>query len=324
MASPFNLDAFTQGSLLASIVKSPYVPTQIGDSNLFQSQSVNTSTVTLETDGKTISLVGIKPRNAPPQVIASENKRKTKTFSIPHLPQIAVVMAGEVANVRDFGSPTAQRTIASVINGKSARARENIDLTMEAHRLDAILGYYNDSNNDRLSLLTEMGVSQQVETIDLSSSTTDLLSVLFSLRLKQKDALGGIPSRGGRIYYSDTKWAEFLKSKSVAAAYANWQNNVLPRDPTLPLVFGGFEHVWYSGSSLVEVPEGEAYAVPLGVTGQFLHVFAPAEKLASVGEMGQQYYASTELMPHDAGIEIKYETNVLTLNMLPASVIKLN
>ena len=324
MASPFNLDAFTQGSLLTSIVKAPYVPTQIGDSGLFQSQSVNTSTVTLETDGKVISLVGIKPRNAPPQVIASENRRKTKTFSIPHLPQIATVMAGEVANVRDFGSPTAMRTINSLINSKSARARENIDLTMEAHRLDAILGYYNDSNNDRLSLLTEMGVAQQVETIDLSAAGTELLSVLFSLRKKQKAALGGIPQRGTRIYYGDDKWDELVKSKSIKDAYANWQNNVLSRDPTAPLVFGGVEHVWYSGSSLVEIPKDEAYAVPLGVTGQFLHVFAPAEKLASVGEMGQQYYTSTEMMPHDVGIEIKYETNVLTLNMLPASVIKIN
>lgn len=323
-SSPFNLDAFSNGSLVKSIVYSDFIPTQIGDTGLFKAESVNTSTVSLETDGTVVSLVGIKPRGAPAQVIGSQNKRKLKTFTVPHLPQIATVLAGEVANVREFGTEKGMRTVQSIIAKKSALARANIDYTTEAHRLDAIMGNYNDVNGTKSSLYTEMGTAQQVETIDLSAANTDLLSVLFDIRLKQKAALGGIPSVGGRIYYGDAKWAELLKSKSVAAAYANWQNSVLPRDPRAPLVFGGFEHVWYSGSSLVEIPKAEAYAVPLGVIGQFIQVYAPAETMTDIGGMGMPYYATTELMDHDAGIEIKYETNVLTLNMLPASVIKLN
>jgi hypothetical protein len=71
------------------------------------------------------------------------------------------------------------------------------------------------------------------------------------------------------------------------------------------------------------VPDDKAYAIPLGVAGQFKHFFAPANYMETVNTMAQPYYAKSEILEFGKGMQIEAQTNVLTLNTLPAAVIEI-
>jgi hypothetical protein len=325
---PLTMSPFTTGfgleELTQSIIARPYTPTLLGDLGIFEAESLATNSVTLETDGRTVGLVDIRPRNAPAQVVEAVNKRKLQSFVIPHLPQRATVMADEVLNVREFGSTNQLRTVESVINKRLQRMREQIDYTMESHRLQAVLGNYYSATGALTSLYTEMGVKKKSIAIDLTSNSLELEVEMMRIHEAMEAALDGIPYTGIQIIYGATKWKQLIACPSIKATMQNWAAAVnLGRDPRTPMTYGDAQHVRYRGSNLVKVPDDKAYAIPLGVAGQFKHFFAPANYMETVNTMAQPYYAKSEILEFGKGMQIEAQTNVLTLNTLPAAVIEI-
>jgi hypothetical protein len=321
----FNSDLFTMTSLTASINKVPYVPTRIGELGWFQEAGVGTLDVWIEEQNGVVSILDVKPRGAPGAPVSIE-RRKGRSFRIPHIPAEGAVYADEVAFIREFGSESSVRTLESVIGQKQAIARQSIDYTIEVHRIKAVQGSFIDANNDEISLFTTFGVTQQTQAMGWhKTNSSNFREKCLEVKKKIRAGLGGIPYRGVRVLCSDEHWAALIEDKDFKATYLNQaQAAELRGDPTNVVSAGGFIWEWYEGTSACKIAANKAYAVPDGVPGLFLTRYAPVDAMQGVGQLGLPYYSIPKMLDYDAGVAFKASSNPLNICTRPASIIELS
>ena len=138
MPDTFSPDVFTMTSLTDAINKLKYAPGRIGSLGLFHEQGINTLDLMIEEKDGVLTLVDVASRNSPGKPV-NAGKRVGRSFRVPHLPESSAIMADEVQGVRLFGSDNATETMQQRINERLQIMRGNIDYTIEAHRLAALL-----------------------------------------------------------------------------------------------------------------------------------------------------------------------------------------
>lgn len=320
---PFKADGFTLNSLTASIIKLAYTPSILANAKLFTEAGVSTLDISIESDGKSVGLVSVQPRNAPPQIVTAD-KRSIVSLKVPHLPERATIMADEVQGVRTFGSENQAQAIEAIRDMRLAKMKQQIDYTIEAHRLSAIQGIYYDAAGNQTSLFTQFGVSQQTLSFALTTTSTQVKSKIASMLELIELALDGLAYSGVTVYCGSTFWKELISHSSVEKFYLNWTAaNALNTSPNAPFNFMGIDFVRYRGTSAVKIADAEAYAVPTGVIDLFITRFAPANYIETVNTMGLPYYAKVEPMEMQKGIFIEAQSNPINLCTRPAAVIKL-
>ena len=157
----FNDDAFSVSQLTGTIVDIPRVPTLLGDMNLFSESGISTLTFMIERKGAELNLVPTSPRGGVGQTIKSGN-RKLIPLATVHLQENDAVMADVVQSVRAFGSETEVETISGVVRDRLTRMKENIDLTLEYHRVGALKGKVLDADgtSEILDVYAAFGVTK--------------------------------------------------------------------------------------------------------------------------------------------------------------------
>lgn len=320
---PFKADGFTLLSLTAAINAIPYTPTTIENSGLFQSSGISTLDVSIESDGKTIGLVSVQPRNAPGQVVLGD-KRTIRTIKVPHLPERATIMADEVQSVRAFGSENQAQAVNTIRDERLAKMKRQIEYTIEAHRLAAIMGSYYDAAGNVSSLFTEFGVSQTTVNMALTTTSTKVRNKVQEVIDAIELSLDGLAFSGIKVYCGATFWKNLIEHDALKTTVLNWNAAAdLRNDPRNPISFGGVSFERYRGSSVVKIPDGEAYAVPQGVIDLFITRFAPANYWETVNSIGSPFYAKIEPLEMNKGVNIEAQSNPLNLCTRPAAVIKL-
>jgi hypothetical protein len=323
LLDPFKGEGFTLNSLTAAINNILYTPTVIAESGLFQSAGISTLDVSIESDGKTVGLVAVQPRNAPPQVVLGD-KRNIRTLKVPHLPERATIMADEVQGVRAFGSESQAMAINTVRDERLAKMKRQIEYTIESHRLAAIMGSYYDAAGNVSSLFTEFGVAQTTVNMGLTTASTKVRIKVQEVIDAVELALDGLAFSGIKVYCGATFWKNLIEHDALKQTVLNWNAAAdLRNDPRNPISFGGLSFERYRGTSVVKIPDNEAYAVPMGVTDLFITRFAPANYWETVNTIGVPYYAKVEPMEMNKGVNIEAQSNPLNLCTRPAAIIKL-
>jgi hypothetical protein len=319
---PFSGDNFSLTELTAAINAQAYKPQQLAALGIFEESGIATTSAIIESDGDSISLVPIVPRNAPGQVVNAD-KRDARSFLVPHIPQRATIMADEVQGVREFGMLSAQ-TVNSVRDRRLAKMRNQIDYTIEAHRLAAVKGDYYNANGVATSLFTEFGVTQQEQGMDLNVSTTNVRGKLEDVLEMVENALGGIAFTAPTVICGKTFFQTLIDHPKVKEAVINWNAAVaLRNDPRLPLEFGGMQFARYRGTSDVALDVNQAFVIPMGVQGLFLTHFAPANYIETVNTLGLPYYSKAEELDLQKGIMIEAQSNPLNICARPRAIVKL-
>ncbi len=319
----FDPDAFSLQSLTATINNLPFTPTQIGTMGIFQEMGQPNLVALLDEINETIGLVSVRARNANGQVVNGD-KGKVYSFTVPHLPQRATIMADSVQGVRELGTDGNARTVQAAVNQRLAKMRRQNDYTIEYHRLQALQGSYINVNGASTSLFTELGVSQQTVDFLLSTSTTKVRSKCLEVQTKMETALDGVPYTGIECLCGATFWDNLINHELVVATYLNTQMAAALREGLLNVLdFGDIRFSRYRGSSAVAISAKHAYAFPTGVPDMFLTRFAPANYLETVNTIGLPYYAKSRPLDFDKGVEIEVQSNPLNINTRPHAVIKL-
>lgn len=324
MIDIFASDAFSLTSLTAALNNAPYKPSLIGDSGLFSEEGITTLTATIESENGVLSLVDVKPRNGvanpvPPQL------RVIRAFPVPHLPEVATIMADEVQGVRVFGSEDATESVQGAVDKRMIVMRRNLEYTIESHRLAAIMGNYMNANGSLVSLATEFGVAVPTP-IDflLNSNTTKVRGKAMDVISTIEEGLGGIPFSGVHAYAGKDFWAALIDHPALQQTVLNWQAaQSLREDPRLVVEFGGIRFERYRGTSAVKIADKEAWAFPVGVPDLFITRFAPANYIETVNTVGIPMYAKSEPLPLGKGVRIEAQSNPLNINTRPAAVVKL-
>ncbi|KVH03039.1 major capsid protein [Burkholderia sp. MS389] len=323
----FQDDAFSLSSLSAAINEQPYVPGRIGTLGLFEEDGITTTTIQIERDGDTLSLVASGQRGAPAAVVAG-SKRSMIPFNTVHLPQRAVIMADEIANLRAFGSETELEALQTVVNRRLAKMRRQLDATHEFHRIGAIKGAVLDADGKTvlIDLLKYFGIEQTVIAFELSTATTEIRQKCVEVQDAIEDALGAMTYTGVRVLCGREFWNKLIAAKSVKETYlASVMAAQLRGDARDAFDFGGCTFERYRGrvGDVGYVADDEAHAVPEGVSDLFITRFAPADYVEAVNTTGIPYYAKQELMPFGKGVEVEAQSNPIHLCTRPKALIKL-
>ena len=324
----FSGDAFNLQSLTAAINAPTLLPGQIGrisSLGLFAEQGITTTVVSIERDGRTLTIVPATQRGAPGTPI-SGNKRSLIPFHTLHLPQTATILADEVQNVRAFGTDGDEETVLTLVNQRLATMRRNLDLTNEWHRAGALKGQILDANGSTvlLDLFTSFGVSQIVHFMALEVGGTDVQTKCKDIRRKVEDELDGLPYTSIRVLASRTFMDALSSYADVKDAwnFAQAQNRI---SGAKDFTYGDVVFEEYHGKigSLTFIPEGEAIAIPEGVPDLFITRYAPGDYMETVNTIGLPYYARQEPMDMNKGVEIEAQSNPLHLCTRPRTILRL-
>jgi len=323
----FNSDPFTMVSLTKSIELLPYVPGRIGAMGLFADNGIVTTTATIEEDNGTLALVPVTRRGTP-GTLNKATKRTARSLSVPRLCLDDAVMADDVKGVREFGSVDGLQSVVSLVNNKLARMKQNLEVTLEYHRVGAIQGKVLDSDGATTlyNLFTEFGVVEQSQSMELDQAGTDVPALCIAAKRLVENALGNMPYSGIRAFCGDEFFDAFIAHSTVKDAYKYATTNAWMRaDNRGGFEFGGIVWENYRGSvgNTAFVPTAEARLVPIGVPGLFETVYAPADYVEAVNTVGLPIYAKQERMEFDRGVKIEAQKNPLCLCYKPRALVKL-
>lgn len=323
-----NDDGFTLAELTAAINELPHIPSQLGDSGLFEYAGVSTLTVNVEKQGNTLTLVPSKPRGGSGAAIGRTN-RNMRPFNLVHLPLDDRLMADEVQGVRAFGTDATLTPIEQRRNEVLARGKMRLDYTLEHMRVGALKGIVYDADGSTVlhDFFTEFGVTQNVLDFELDQTTTDVRLKCDSAINAIEDELGGNPYTGMVAWCGRTFWQSLIGHKSVKETYLNQaQAAQLRGNPTDSLDFGGIRWSKYRGAANGSqmIGANDAYIVPTGVPGLLIGRFGPADYVDTVNTIGLPIYAKGIPMANNKGWDIEMQSNPIHILTRPRAVLKVN
>lgn len=315
-------DAFTLASLTAAINDLAYTPSLIRDLGVFEERGQPTTAAIIEELNEVVSVIAPKPRNAPGSVVVAD-KRVLNPIGIPHIPQRASIMADEVQGVREFGSENTATPIQAAINARLAKMRRQIDYTIEYHRMLALAGNYMDINGDTKSAYTLLGGSRDSVDFVLGTTTTKIREKCLDAIAHVEEGLGGAGYTGLHAICSAAFWAKLITHAKVEETFVYSEGAALRAGLTGSFQFGEITWHRYRGTSSVAVTSGKAFLFPVGVADMYLTRFAPANYMETVNTIGLPYYAKSNAMPFDKGMELEAQSNVLNVATRPTALVEL-
>lgn len=302
----FNDDAFSLVSMTQAIEKMPNVPSFLGDIGIFDEEGVDTSIVSIEQKGTTLSLIPTSLRGTAPPM-GTTDKRTLRNFSIPRVAKGDQIFAAEVERVRAFGTESELETIVAKVAQKQAKLMTEVALTLEYHRLGAIQGILLDSDGSTTlyNYFTEFGISAPTEIdFDLDNASPVSGALIIKMNAAKRAAIRAlgnayIPGRTRLLWLcGDTFYDQLTNHPEVRATYSNWQAAESLRG-SLSSVFGNFtfgEMEWknYQGTddnSTVAIGATKAKLVVLNAPGLYRRYNGPGETFETVNTIGRPLYS---------------------------------
>jgi hypothetical protein len=327
----FNQDAFGLISMTDSALDMPYVPGVVGQSGIFTSKPVTTTTIMIEKKGTTLGLIQTSPRGAPPEKKVRD-KRNVRNLNIPRIAKDVEIYAEQVQGVRAFGSTSTLEQVQQVVNDEVGIVLVENDMTIENLRLGAIKGIILDADGSTLyNLFTEFSVTQIAEfDFELDDTAIDVRVKCQALkRLMGVEIKSGAMPFGIEALVGDEFFDALISHTSVKATYLNRagaekvQENVAWES----FYFAGINFVNYrstdDGTSIV-VDTTKAHFYPIGVPGLFVEYYAPADTIDTVNTPGLPRYILPGRDPSGKNRYVTFEvqSNPLPICLKPRVLIK--
>lgn len=337
----FRSNAFGLINMTKSIQKVPYIPSLLDRLGIFQRESINTTTATIEEENGKLSLIQTSSRDSLGQSVMSGPKRKLRAFQVPFIPSTENVMAADIQNLRAFGSENDFDTVANQVNKKLTQIKNNIEVTKEWHRMGAINGILLDADGSTiLNYFNEFQVSPSTADIDFTSPTVDAKLYCTSIWRAMDAALGGTPYNNviciaGNEWFDswltlpDVEKAFVLQSYTSQVGpdfFMKQQANVSGGNqypPVRSFRFGDIDFYNYRGTvgSQKFVADNKAIFIPGGAPDVFVEFNSPAPFMETANTLGQPFYAKQEPLRWGIGVELLGCSCPLMLCTRPASII---
>lgn len=338
MLDIFKGSAFSVTALTDAINSLPFIPGRAGLLIPWGEQGVSTTSIMIEEKGGVLTLINPTPRGGPGET-APKQKRKARQLLIPHYERDDAIYADEVQGIRAFGSETELETVQGKVNERMLEhVQLGFDPTLEYQRVGAVKGIILNGDGSVLyNLFDEFGVTQEGEIdfdLDNASPANGALrrKCAGAVRLIE-DNLGGVPLVGVHAFCGNNFFDDLLSHKEVTASYqATPMAEVLRQGFVYPnnlRIYGAFEFggiVWenYRGSvgGTAFIDTDKCHIFPMGVPGLFRTVYAPADYTETVNTIGLPRYAKQFPMPNDKGIALEMQSNALSYNTRPKTLLK--
>jgi hypothetical protein len=331
MINPFESSAFDMTSLTSAINLLPNMYGRTEELKLFPQKSVRARSICVEERNGVLSLLPTQVPGAP-ATIGSSEKRKMRSFTIPHIPHDDVVLPEEVQGIRAFGSETELQAMANVITDHLQSMRNRHAITLEHLRMGALKGKVLDADGSVLvDLYSEFEIAPKVVSFALGTTTTDVKKKCLEVVRHIEDNLRGEYMTGVRCLVSPEFFDALTSHKNVKEAYERWQDGAAFRDDMRSgFTFGGITFEEYRGQATDPtgavrkfIAEGEGHCFQIGTSESFVTYFAPADFNETANTMGLPLYAKQCPRKFDRGTDLHTQSNPLPMFLRPGILVKL-
>jgi len=333
--NPFAQDAFNMMSLTQAINLLPTKYGRLNQMNLFPEKGVRTRTIAVEEVNGVLTLLPTAPVGSV-GVSNKMGKRKVRPFSIPHIPMDDVILPSEYEGIREFGSETELKTLASVMNDHLQTAKDKFDITLEYLRMGALKGVIMDADGSVLyNLYNEFEITQKVVYFDLETDDTDVLAKCKEVVRHIEDNLKGEVYSGVYCLCSADFFDALIAHGSVSQYYTNWSNAAIIAnngqypDPRKGFTFGGITFEEYRASAPDKdgvtrqfITDNEAHFFPVGTMSAFATIYAPADFIETVNTLGKPLYAKQVPEPMGRRVDLHVQSNPLPICYRPGLLVK--
>lgn len=327
MADTFAPDAFSLQTMTAAIEKVPYKPGFVSRRGLFSERGVSTNTVLIEERDGQLRLVQTSNREGP--VNAAERKRRRmRSFVIPHLREEDYAMASEVIGVRQFGTSGSLQTVETLRADRAANMADNLDVTLEYHRVGAIQGVVLDADGSVLiDLFSEFGVTPLDEVdFDLDNATPAsgaLRKKCASVVRAIVNELGAIEPTGIEALCGDAFFDDLIAHPEVRETYKYQEGKRLREGYVFDWVdFGGIRFINYRNGGFNLINTDKCHLYPTGVKDLFITRFGPANYIETVNTVGRPRYAKGVVDKWGKRVDFEAQSNPLNLCTRPRALVQ--
>lgn len=309
--SPLNMDvfrgdAFSMQELTHVVIDAPYVPRRIGELGLFEYQGVPTTEVLIEKQNNTLRLVRTTPRGGPP-IQRQRDRRAMISVPTSRIALQSPITADEIQNVRELGT-NQLTTIQSTVNQRNISMSNDIEATLEYHRVGALRGQVIDVDGDTLidafdlfDVTPQTPVDWDLDNANpgegaLAQKCSDVIRLI-------EDELGDVTYSGVYGMCSSGFYDAVRKHKEYRAAFLNTERGeetLTGRIARRRFVYAGILFEEYRGTvgGTKYVEDDTAQFFPIGAPGLFVGRYAPAEWWDTVNTIGLPRYARVSFDPN--------------------------
>lgn len=304
----FHRDIFSEIALTTAVEKFPYLPTGIGELELFEPDPIRTTALAVEQRQGKLVLIPFSERGEEGTQRTTE-KREARYFKVPRLMHSDTITAQEIQNIRAFGSESElmqiETEVARRINGPTGLT-SNIEFTWEFQRLAAIQGQCLDADGSiKYDWFQEFGIKRpKVITFNLKLNADGSAVAPQTVRplcnqivrdMARKSQGAFIPSTEVFALCGDEFWDALTNHPDVVKTYYNWAaaEELRKGQAFQAMRFGGINWFNYRGSddaATIAVPTNGVSFFPKGAPGVFKVAYAPGETFEWVNTPGKPIY----------------------------------
>ena len=326
-------NAYTVTDYTDTIIQIPNTWGLINEMGIFSPEGVSQHSITVESQGSTLGLIGDKARGERNNV-GRDFLREMRSFPIPHFPYDDAVKPNDVQGKRAFNSPDAPETTDAVVARKLEYIRRNQAITLEFARAQALTQgtVYAPNGTVSVNYYTDFGVTRKEIDFTLGTATAPIIAKSEeALAHIQDNTLTGEVVTGVVVLCSPEFFSKLIDNASVKEAYKFYTSTQEPLRTRLGsgvyrrFVHGSVEYVEYRGSynGVALIPAGDAYMIPTGTSDTFKTYFSPANHFDYVNTIGEQVYAWSFRNQSNTEITLQSESNFLNLIRRPQCVVRL-
>ena len=331
MQNPFSNPAFSMANLTAAINLLPNRYGRLESLNLFPVKPVRFRQILIEEKNGVLNLLPTLPVGSP-GTVGQRDKRKMRSFVVPHIPHDDVVLPEEVQGLRAFGSESELETVAGVMARHLETMRNKHAITLEHLRLGALKGIILDADGSTLyNLYDEFGIAPKSINFALATDSTNVRQKCVDTLAHIEQNLLGEFMTGVRCLCSQEFFEKLIAHPKVEKAYELFQQGAVLRDDVRAgFTFGGIVFEEYrgqatdgNGATRRFIAAGEAHAFPVGTIDTFGTYVAPADFNETVNTLGQPLYAKQDARKFERGTDLHTQSNPLPMCHRPGVLVKL-
>jgi hypothetical protein len=302
----FTQDAFSALTLTSTIERVPFLPTLLGDMNIFTPNPIRTTALAVEERDGVLTLLPTSQRGQPINTERTTEKRKVRYFETPRIVHGDTITAAELQNIRAFGEETEfmqlQAEVARRLAGPTGLL-SNLAYTMENMRLGAVQGLLVDADGSTIyNWYDEFGIAAPAEVaFNLAAGSLNTLRPLCNqvTRAMARASKGALLATSKIVgLCGDEFYDLFVNHPDVIRTFVNWSEARDIRDGDAGAAFrafefGGIRWVNYRGSddnATIKIPDDKVKFFPSEAPGVFEVAYSPAETFDFVNTPGKEAY----------------------------------
>lgn len=302
----FRADQFHAATMDVIAATQTYIPQALEAMNLFDNRPVRTVNIELYQDIRTNRIIASTERGTP-EILPGRDSALVTNFRTLRLAERDRINSHELQDVINQvtagNTALALRTAATEVLRRLTKIRNDMIMTMEFHRLNALQGYSLDADSSVLrNWFTIMGVTPPTDiTVDFNNLAEEALEPFFTdnfyrpmYRALQSRAttLTRIMCLCGDTFFNKLRMHPGYR-KTISAAFPGGGAFLREGQAWRTIEFAGIEFVNYMGTadgSTIAIPATGARFFPVGAADVFVTYWSPGETFNDVNQMGQPLY----------------------------------